>query len=196
MERKKTKKQKMQELYPMKYNADMIREKFNDGEQLEFVFFWGHTAKVGEVEKTCLSQWYSCAFRVDGVQYYTAEQYMMAQKAILFGDNEIFEEIMHAYEPKQYKALGRKIRNFNQDVWDQHKYEIVLKGNIAKFSQNEELKAFLLGTGECVLVEASPYDRIWGVGMKAEDTKIQNPNNWQGQNLLGFALMEARSLIG
>lgn len=179
----------------MMYNTEMIRKRYNDGEVLKFVFFWGHTEKAGYIGKTCLSQWYPCEFEVEGTRYCTTEQYMMAQKAVLFGDQELYEKIMHAGHPREYKALGRQIRNFKQNVWEQHKYEIVLKGNVAKFSQNAELKEFLLGTGERVLVEASPYDRIWGVGIKAEDMAIQNPNNWQGQNLLGFALMEARSLI-
>ena len=120
---------------------------------------------------------------------------MMAQKALLFNDNEIFNEIMKANHPKEYKELGRKIKNFSDLKWNENKYQIVLKGNIAKFSQNEKLKAFLLNTGIKILVEASPYDKIWGIGLSADQENIENPLTWNGENLLGFALMEVRDLI-
>lgn len=179
----------------MKYSRDMFIEKFQNGEVLKYVFFWGHTVKPGEVTKTCFSQWYPCTFVVDGVTYNTAEQYMMAQKALLFNDKEIFDEIMSASHPKQYKALGRKIRGFDGKLWDEKKGQIVVDGNLAKFSQNKELGEFLLNTNERVLVEASPYDTIWGIGMSANAAGLENPQNWKGQNLLGFALMEVRDML-
>ena len=135
------------------------------------------------------------AFEVDGVQYHTAEQYMMAQKAALMGDILTCEKIMAANDPKEYKALGREVQFFNAAAWDHAKYNIVLQGNLAKFSQNPELFAFLDGTGDSVLVEGSPYDWIWGVKLSTDDERIHNPNEWQGENLLGFALMETRDIL-
>ena len=167
----------------------------NSGETLEFIFFWGHTVSPGKMTKACFSQWYPCDFCVEDVSYHTAEQFMMAQKALLFGDQDTFKKIMAADNPKDYKALGRLVRNFDPKVWDERKFEIVCSGNHAKFSQNPELRAFLLGTGKSVLVEASPYDGIWGVKLALGDPRIWNPNNWDGQNLLGFALMETRDCL-
>jgi ribA/ribD-fused uncharacterized protein len=117
---------------------------------------------------------------------------MMAEKARLFSDQEILEEILKTGNPKEVKSLGRKIKNFDHIVWDKHKYEIVKRGNLLKFSQNPEFKNFLLSTNEKVLIEASPYDRIWGIGMLESDPKAENPLQWNGENLLGFALMEVR----
>lgn len=179
----------------MKYSTEIIRNRYNSGEEMEFIFFWGHTAIPGVIRKSCFSQWYPCEFEVDGVKYYTTEQYMMAQKALLFGDQEVYEQIMAADGPHAYKKLGRKVRNFDSKTWDQEKTNIVLKGNIAKFSQNEELKEFILSTGEKVLVEASPYDKIWGINRKMDDPDITNPNSWGGENLLGFVLMETRDIL-
>lgn len=179
----------------MKFTTDIIVNRFNSGEPVEFIFFWGHSAPAGVIKKSCFSQWYPCEFTLDGVRYHTTEQYMMAQKALLFRDEEVYAQIMAADNPKTYKALGRKIRNFDQKVWDAHKFDIVVRGNIGKFSQNPGLKEFLLSTGEKVLVEASPYDGIWGVKLGLNDPLIQNPNNWQGENLLGFALMEVRDIL-
>lgn len=117
---------------------------------------------------------------------------MMAGKAQLFGDEERRKEILACSDPKQIKALGRKVRGFDQVVWDKFKYAIVLNGNWCKFSQNRELREFLLSTGDSVLVEASPYDRIWGIQLSADTPEAQNPFRWRGENLLGFALMEVR----
>ena len=110
----------------------------------------------------------------------------MAGKAELFGDREIREQILACSVPGEIKALGRKVRGFDQKVWDRFKYAIVLNGNWCKFSQNRSLREFLLSTGDRVLAEASPYDNIWG------SPEAQDPRKWQGQNLLGFALMEVR----
>jgi len=180
----------------MMYTRDIIQKRYNEGENLRYIFFWGHhPSKNGIITKSCLSQWYDCKFTVDGTQYSTAEQYMMSQKAVLFGDIEVNEEIMKAGHPNEYKALGRKIRSFDPAIWDKSKTDIVIKGNTAKFSQNPELKKFLLSTGDRVLVEASPYDRIWGIGMNAQTGNPENPFNWNGENLLGFCLMEVREIL-
>ncbi len=179
----------------MKYTAKMITERFNCGEEMEFIFFWGHTSTPGKIRKSCCSQWYPCEFEVDGQKYFTTEQFMMAQKALLFKDQETYEKIMAANDPKDFKALGRTVRGFDEYLWNEHKFEIVVKGNEAKFGQNPELLEYLLSTGDKILVEASPFDGIWGVKLPIEDSCIQNPNLWRGENLLGFAIMEARDIL-
>lgn len=180
----------------MNYSRESIIEKFHRNERLKFVFFWGHTPSYdGNITKACFSQWFGCRFSENGIVYNTAEQYMMSQKALLFGDTKVHEEIMLAEHPKQFKALGRKISGFDEAVWNEHKCGIVVKGNLAKFSQNPALKSFLLNTKERILVEASPYDKIWGIGMTADDPKCENPEMWNGENLLGFCLMEVRDML-
>lgn len=179
----------------MKYEVKDVVQMCQSKKRVKYVFFWGHTEKPGEVTKACFSQWYGCQFTVDGITYDTAEQYMMAQKAMIFGDKAVFQEIMAAKHPKQYKALGRKIVKFVDSIWDERKYGVVVRGNYAKFSQNPELKEFLLSTKTRILVEASPYDSVWGIGLAADDQNIENPLNWKGKNLLGFALMEVRDML-
>lgn len=179
----------------MKYNREMITEKYNNEENLKYIFFWGHTQKDEKVTKACLSQWYPCDFVVEGVTYYTAEQYMMAQKALLFQDKETFQEIMEAKHPKEYQVLGRKVRGFKEKIWNEKKGQIVIDGNYAKFSQNEALKEFLLTTGDRILVEASPYDKVWGIKLAENAPDIENPATWKGENMLGFALMEVREIL-
>lgn len=177
----------------MKYSNKTITEKFNNGEQLKFLFFWGHQpSKDGSIGKSCFSQWWLSEFTVDGILFKTAEHYMMAEKARLFKDNKMLQEILEVEHPHNAKKLGRKVQNFVPEVWDEHKLRIVVKGNYEKFSQNEDLKSFLLNTGNSVIVEASPRDRIWGIGMGKSNEKASNPNLWRGQNLLGYALMEVR----
>lgn len=117
---------------------------------------------------------------------------MMAAKAELFRDQESREKILNCTDPKQIKALGRKVCGFKQEVWDKFKYSIVLNGNWCKFSQNRVLREFLLFTGDSVLVEASPYDNIWGIRLSISSPEAKDPLKWRGQNLLGFALMEVR----
>ena len=158
----------------------------------EYLFFWGHT---GNNPKRFLSQWYPCRFVVDGVEYSSAEQYMMAQKAALFGDDETYKKILAVSDPKEVKALGRKVKGFDEKIWNSRCDDIVRTGNLAKFSQNPELKAFLLDkTGDMTLVEASPYDRKWGIGMR-ECAAACDPENWHGENRLGYALTEVREML-
>ena len=179
----------------MKYSVETIREILKRNPATPIIYFWGHTSVSGQVTDTCFSQWYDCYFEVDGVQYHTTEQYMMAGKARLFGDEEVFQEIMAAEKPNKYKKLGRKIQGFEQPLWDAHKYEIVVEGNKAKFSQNPDLKEFLLSTGDAIIVEASPYDKIWGIGMDKEQALKGTVTQWQGENLLGCALMDVRDWL-
>ncbi|MDN3695605.1 NADAR family protein [Chryseobacterium tructae] len=175
----------------MKYTIQNIKEKFQKKQRIKFLFFWGHTVK-NEITKSCFSQWFTGAFEENGIVYKTAEHYMMAGKARLFNDHENLEKILQAPTPNQVKSLGRKVKNFDPKLWDEHKYEIVRQGNLLKFSQNKKYKDFLLSTGDKILVEASPYDTIWGIGMLETDSRAENPLLWNGENLLGFALMEVR----
>lgn len=175
----------------MKYTIKNIDNKS------KFLFFWGHQkSKDGLITKTCFSQWWESSFTVNGVVYKTAEHWMMAKKAELFGDNEMAIKILAANSPAQAKDLGRQVKNFNESIWNEKRFEIVVEGNFHKFSQNEELKAFLVDTKKRVLVEASPVDKIWGIGLTAESDKAENPLLWNGLNLLGFALMEVRDQLG
>mgnify|MGYP001240509007 CR=1 FL=1 len=161
-----------------------------------YIYFWGHQpTKDGSIGKNCLSQWWPSQFEKEGIKYSSAEQWMMAEKARAFLDTETLEKILKSETPKEAKDLGRKVSNFNEDVWKLKSYSIVLEGNLLKFSQNPNLKEYLLGTGQSILVEASPYDTIWGIGMKQDDRGVENPKNWKGQNLLGFVLMEVRDIL-
>lgn len=171
----------------MKYNIqDIVPES-------KFLFFWGHQAnKDGKITKTCFSQWWLSSFKVEKVTYKTAEHWMMAKKAELFQDEEILEKILTADSPAEAKKLGREVRNYDDKLWLENRYEIVKQGNYHKFSQNRDLKTFLLNTKDRVLVEASPVDPIWGIGMASDHTDALNPEKWRGLNLLGFALMEVR----
>ena len=165
------------------------------GGQPKYLLFWGHKNKSNNVTKSCLSQWFESSFKEDGINFMTAEHYMMFQKAMLFGDKEIANIVLSASNPGEAKALGRQIKNFNNDVWLDHRFDIVINANVLKFSQNKELKEFLLKTKNRVLVEASPVDNIWGIGLAADDPKAENPYNWKGPNLLGFALMVVRDQL-
>ena len=171
-----------------------LRLRCKAGESFRYLLFWGHqVAKDGRITASCLSQWYPAAFQIDGIGYPTAEHWMMASKARLFGDNETLAQILGSPDPKAAKALGRTVRNFEGGVWDAQARRLVAEGNLAKFGQNAELRTWLLATEEQVLVEASPFDRIWGIGLAATDPRAAHPETWDGQNLLGFALMDVRA---
>ena len=150
----------------------------------KYTFFWR--------SESPFSQWYPAVFVVDGVQFNCAEQYMMYRKALLFDDEEIARKILDASSPRTQKALGRKVRHFSESVWEEHSHEIVFTGNHAKFSQNPPLKAILLATAGTTLVEASPTDRIWGVGLAEDDPRIYDRKQWRGQNRLGEILTRLR----
>ena len=181
------------EMRNTKYNIKELKKNYLKGKKQKFLFFWGHQpSKDGSITKTCFSQWWKSVFIENGRKYCCMEQYMMAKKAELFEDNEILEEIMETADPKKIKALGRKVKNFDEKKWNETKYSIVFVGNLLKFSQDENLKDFLISTKNDIIVEASPYDKIWGIGMSADDEFVENPTRWKGENLLGFALMEVR----
>lgn len=167
------------------------------GWQPELLFFWGHTARAGAGEpgRECLSQWYPASFVADGVTFTTAEHFMMFHKARLFGDDRSAERILAAAHPREAKAAGRLVRGFEDAKWEAKRWEIVTAANVAKFSQNAALGSYLRGTGDRVLVEASPTDTIWGIGLAEADEAARQPARWRGLNLLGFALMWARRAL-
>ncbi|MTI30960.1 NADAR family protein [Xanthovirga aplysinae] len=180
----------------MKYNLNWLLNKYDEDINIKFIFFWGHQPKKnGNIGKSCFSQWWESDFIHNGLVFSTAEKWMMFKKAELFKDEVILKKIITVNDPKEIKSLGRQIKNFDQEVWNEHKYGIVLEGNFLKFNQNDTLKDFLLNTDDAVIVEASPYDKVWGIGMKVGENGIENPVNWKGENLLGFALMEVRDII-
>lgn len=178
------------------YSVEQIRKAVSEGKKLDYILFWKPQLSMEEaVTKSCFSQWTKADFWSVANTYCCMEQFMMEKKAELFDDKEIQKQIMQSSEPKQIMTLGRKVRNFDETVWNEVKYSIVLNGNYLKFSQNSKLRAFLLSTGNDVLVEASPYDGIWGIKMEETNENVLNPSKWRGENLLGFALMEVRDEI-
>lgn len=144
-------------------------------------------------ENGYLSNWYLRDFSIDGKKYCCVEQYMMEQKALLFADFEIAEQIMQTSDQQEMQDLGRAVKNFESVIWDGRKQLIVYTGILAKFEQNPDLLGRLISTGTATLVECSRSDKIWGIGMGMDDPDAANPSKWKGKNLLGFALVAART---
>ena len=139
------------------------------------------------------SNFYPAQFDYAGKHYTSSEQYMMAQKAIMMNDLDAYAEIMAAKTPMAAKELGRKVRNYDEELWSSVRFQVVRRGVRAKFQQNRDFRAHLLDTGNRVLVEASPTDALWGVKMSADNPDIANPRLWKGQNQLGQVLMRVRA---
>jgi ribA/ribD-fused uncharacterized protein len=160
----------------------------------EPVYFWRPHEEHGY-----LGQWYASPFTTSSpddpnqtIEFQNCETYMMYRKALLFNDIEIANEILASTnDPKKIKALGRKVKGFNGETWDKNKFDIVVSGNREKFTQNPDLKRFLVGTGTREIIEASPLDKIWGIGYSKFNAQT-NKSRW-GQNLLGKAIMQVRS---
>lgn len=151
----------------------------------DFVFFWGGT----------FSQWTPSDFVIDGIKYVTAEQYMMAKKALVFKDQEAYDEIMSTKNPRDQKAIGRRVKNFNADVWSVVSREVVYQANYAKFTQNPKMREELMATGDLEIVEASPEDKIWGIGLLESDPRAWDKSTWQGTNWLGIEIMRVRQKL-
>jgi ribA/ribD-fused uncharacterized protein len=177
----------------MKYSINWLKNEITKAIKPDYVFFWGHTQKIpGVADKYCFSQWWPANFVVEGVNYTTAEHWMMAKKALLFGDTEQYQNVLSTDSPAKAKKYGRAVKNFDDALWKKHAYDFVVEGNQNKFAQHHDLAKFLISTKDAVIVEASPFDKIWGIGTKAHEP---DPAKWNGTNLLGFALMEVRDIL-
>ncbi len=175
---------------------ETLTREIRAGAKVKYLHFWGHRPRPdGRVGANCLSQWWPSAFSVAGVEYATAEHWMMAAKARLFEDAEAEHRAVTAPNPALAKKAGRLVRGFDEAVWERERFGIVVEGSVHKFAAHADLRGFLLGTGDRVLVEASPVDRVWGIGLAADDEAAMDPERWRGPNLLGFALMAARERL-
>ncbi|MFJ9647737.1 NADAR family protein [Streptomyces sp. NPDC101206] len=175
---------------------DKLIEQVSRGDRVKFLPFWGHRPRPdGTLGPSCLSQWWPSPFTVDGVRYETAEHWMMAGKARLFGDADGERAALAAGTPAEAKKAGRLVRGFDDEVWERERFALVVEGSVHKFRSTPQLRSYLLTTGDRVLVEASPMDRVWGIGLAADDARALDPARWRGLNLLGFALMEARERL-
>ncbi|MDQ1289340.1 MAG: hypothetical protein QG622_2906 [Actinomycetota bacterium] len=173
-----------------------VRDAEARGKRAKMVLFWGQKPDSdGSTGRGCFSQWWPAAFAVDGVAYPSAEHWMMAGKARLFDDADGLAAVMTARSPGAAKAAGRTVRGFDEQQWAAARYGIVLAGSLAKFTQHPDLAEVLLRTGNQILVEASPLDRIWGIGLSADHPDATRPSRWRGLNLLGFALMDTRERL-
>lgn len=180
----------------MHYSRQQLIEQIESGQEFDYLLFYGHKPSAdGTVTASCLSQWFPAEFEIDGVKYVTAEHFMMAEKARLFNDSEMLKNILECKTPKEAKAFGRKVQNFAPEIWQKRCSEIVVKANLAKFSANRAFADWLVATAPKVLVEASMWDKIWGIGMVASAPDARDPRCWKGTNLLGFALMEVRDQL-
>ena len=173
---------------------DQLAAAIRAGDHPQWLMFWGYRPEPDcSIGASCLSQWYPAPFTVNGVTYPSAEHFMMAAKARLFADTDTEARILAALTPADAERLGRQVAGFNDKTWVRHRSDAVFLGNVAKFHQNPRLGEFLAATGSRVLVEASPYDRIWGIGLRASDPRATDPAAWPGLNLLGFALAQVRA---
>ena len=148
----------------------------------KYIFFYG----------SAYSQWAMRDIEIDGKIFNCNEQFMMFKKAELFGDEHAANHIMSAFDPSVQKSWGRKVKNFDKDKWEAIARDVVYDANYAKFTQHEDLKRQLLNSGDKIIVEGSPTDRIWGIGMSCDDPGITDPKNWRGTNWLGEAIMKVR----
>lgn len=207
------------------HNINQLRQRWQSGDRFEFFLFYGHKPPLTGVDASCLSQWFVREFSIDGQRYPTAEHWMMAEKARLFDDDEMLNAILESESPRDAKAFGRKVKGFDAETWNDHKFEIVVRGNLAKFDQNPMMKQFLIETARgqtdqqmvaeapqayrvsnnkktkqevgapAILVEAAGRDTIWGIGLGENNPKSRDPLLWRGKNLLGFALTNVRELL-
>jgi len=179
----------------MKYHHEWLLKHQQD-RRIRIIFFWSHEApRDGSISKNCFSQWWKAAFIVDGLEYKTAEHWMMAGKARLFNDEIALRKILAVKTAAEAKKLGREVFNFVPSIWEEQKYPLVVQGNLYKFSAHPALSTFLLSTGEHIIAEASPADNVWGIGLAADHPDAGYPEKWKGENLLGYALMEVRDLL-
>ena len=175
--------------------SELIKEWAFSKKEISFLLFYAGHNNPG-IGPHVFSQWYMSPFSDSmGTTYTCAEQFMMAHKALLFGDSETHQKIMNAEEPQLHKKLGRQVKNFDKKIWYQEARRIVLEASWYKFISRPDLEGYLLSTEDEVLVEASPVDRIWGIGLSSTHPNCVDPVLWNGLNWLGFSLMVARTCI-
>jgi ribA/ribD-fused uncharacterized protein len=180
----------------MRYHLTWLIDLFDKSQCPDVIFFWSHANKKYSMQgEYMLSQWFPSPFSVNEIVYKSSGHWMMARKALLFGDRETFRKIIDADRPDEVRSLSRAISNFDEATWSEYKYDIVREGNFHKFNQSKRLRAYLLSTGNAVLAEANPFDNVWGIGISADAKNVLDPYSWQGLNLLGFALMEIREYL-
>lgn len=180
------------------YSLNDLKEAWSNGVRFSFVYFWLiDESKFVDLNESCFCQWFPSDFIDEkGVKYCCCEQYMMAQKAMMFKDEITLRKIMDCNDPHAIKKLGREVKNFVPNKWDANSQEIVYHANLLKFSQNENLKRFMLSfPRSTIFVEASPYDAIWGIKLKADDPQARDPFKWKGTNFLGFQLTRLRDYL-
>lgn len=153
----------------------------------KYVFFW--------VNADVYSNWHKSQFYMNGQRFANSEQAMMYEKAKLMGDREVMTAVLATTDPKEIKALGRTVAPWDQIAWECNRLHIMTEVCYAKFTSTDALRNELLSTGNRTIVEASPYDTIWGIGMKENDEGVDDPENWNGLNLLGIALMNVRTRL-
>ncbi|MGC3946558.1 MAG: NADAR family protein [Chryseolinea sp.] len=181
----------------MKYDLAWLKRQYDGGDRPEFLFFADGPIDPGEKSSLAiLTQWFPSPFQVNSDQYHHAAHWMMVQKARLFGDRTAEKELLVLRGNDEIGTRGKQIAGFDQRHWDHHRYSIVVQGNLHKFTQHQSLRAYISSTHPLVLTEANPEDKIWGIGMNADAPGVTNPHHWRGLNLLGFALMEVRDLLG
>lgn len=179
-----------------KYNISSLEVANENNTSLKYLYFWGHNKPKNQlVTKSCFSQWYESSFTINGTLYKTTEHWMMAQKALLFENHTIYKQIITCNTAAEAKKMGRQVSGFIEEKWKQHRNFIVIIGNLHKFNQNRLLGEYLLNTNNRILVEASPVNSIWGIGLAQDSQDIQNVYSWRGLNLLGFVLMEVHDLL-
>ena len=193
-------------LYDMKWLLEQ------DPSNLEYLFFWNPNPKEPNIiDESCLSQFYARSFTEPNLElteeeytakfpdvnviFPTAVHYMMWFKAEFFNDKLSMKKILVSPDPAKAKATGREVKNFNKTKWWEIQDQAVFVGNMKKFGQHADLKKFLYSTGNKILVEANPYDIIWGNGLRADDPRVLNPLKWKGLNKLGFTLMRVRDIM-
>ncbi|MBB1509960.1 NADAR family protein [Tessaracoccus sp. MC1756] len=175
------------------YSVSELRTAFAAGAGLDLLLFHGHVPEhPGQVDNGCLSEHYPAPFESDGELFRTVEHYIAWRKATLFGDKHSAQRVLRAEAPTTARAIGRTVRPFNDEVWKSHRFDVAVAANVAKFAADPQLADHLRSTGRSVLVNASPIDRVWGIGLSADDPAAQDPTRWPGLNIQGFALMEAR----
>ena len=153
----------------------------------EFLFYFGPESEF--------SHWFKCEFVIQGIRFRCAEQYIMFQKAMLFGDMEIKNRILRSANPSRHRYLGKRVNDFNKERWHRNCRQFAFDANSSKFSQNPPLLESLLRTAGKSLAEASPYDKIWGIGLSIQNPKIYDRAQWRGRNWAGEALEAVRAKL-